>query len=101
MDLFLKFSIVILSTCHNLFHTYSGPFPTKKHKATTHPIPHLFQQRKYKATTSHLFQQREHKATINYSAPIPTKKHKATAPTIPHLFQQRNHKATTWDGNWG
>jgi len=83
-----KFTIVIPSTRYNLFHTYSGPFPTKKHKATTHPIPHLFQQR-------------EHKATINYSTPIPTKKHKATAPPILHLFQQRKHKATTWDRNWG
>src|SRR5258706_2765771 len=94
MDLFLKFTIVIPSTCYNLFHTYSGPFPTKKHKATTHPIPDLFQQRKYKAMTSpipQLFQQREHKATINYSAPIPTKKLKATA----HLFRTLSNKENT------
>src|SRR5258706_8271044 len=84
-------SIVIPSTCHNLFHTYSRPFPTKKHKATTHPILRLFQQRKYKATTSpilHLFQQREHKATINYSAPIPTKQQ-------PHLFRTFSNKENT------
>jgi len=79
-----KFSIVIPSTRHNLFHTYSRPFPTKKHKAMTHPILLLFQQRKYKATTSpilHLFQQRNTKQQ-------------------PHLFCTFSNKENTkqWPG---
>src|SRR5258706_16270184 len=62
----------------DLFRTYSRPFQTKKHKATTPPYSTPIPTKRTQSNN-------------NYSAPIPTKKHKATA----QLFRTFSNKENT------